>query len=239
MVVAIEKVYWHPGFYGTMEVEFIRYNDLLQFNDEEPLSKEPLRMDLMIIKKDTDIRITNQIGDLFRKYNIIEYKSPGAGFTIDDYCKAVGYAYLYKGLGKTVNEIPLNELTVTFIREAYPREMFRTIRESGGKVEEKFPGVYYIHGIVNLPTQVIVTRKLDKSKHPALRVLSRKVTEEDAENFINMVKKFREPGDRRNADAILQVSMSANRDVYEKLKRRKPDMCEALRELMKDEIVKS
>lgn len=43
-------------------------------------------------------------------------------------------------------------------------------------------------------------------------------------------------GDRHDADAILQVSVSANSEVYEKVKRRNSIMCDALRELMKEEI---
>ncbi|MCI9142617.1 MAG: hypothetical protein HFH87_08355 [Lachnospiraceae bacterium] len=43
------------------------------------------------------------------------------------------------------------------------------------------------------------------------------------------------PGDRNNADVVLQVSISANEDLYEKI-RRDSGMCEALRRLMKDEI---
>ena len=51
-----------------------------------------------------------------------------------------------------------------------------------------------------------------------------------------MARSFTEPGDRHNADAILQLSVSANREIYEEIKRRDPIMCEALRDLMKEEI---
>ncbi len=44
-------------------------------------------------------------------------------------------------------------------------------------------------------------------------------------------------GDRNNVDTILQVSVSANFELYQKI-RRDTTMCEALRELMKDEIEK-
>jgi hypothetical protein len=39
-----------------------------------------------------------------------------------------------------------------------------------------------------------------------------------------------------NADAVLQVSMKANKEVYDKLKKEDGFMCEALRELMQPEI---
>ena len=44
-----------------------------------------------------------------------------------------------------------------------------------------------------------------------------------------------EPGEKERADAVLQVSVSANRKLYDEMRRRS-NMCEALRELMKDEI---
>ena len=117
----IERDHWHPGFLGAMEIEFRAYRANLIFDDEHSLSKEPLKMDLLIIKKDKGVTITNQIGDIFRTHNIWEYKSPDDDITIDDYFKTVGYAYLYKGLGKTVNEIPGDELTVSMVRDGRPR----------------------------------------------------------------------------------------------------------------------
>lgn len=45
-----------------------------------------------------------------------------------------------------------------------------------------------------------------------------------------------EPGDRANVDAVLQASVSANGRLYDEMKRRSSDMCEAMRILMKDEI---
>ena len=40
----------------------------------------------------------------------------------------------------------------------------------------------------------------------------------------------------QNIDAVLQVSVSANKKLYEDIKRRDKDMCQALKDLMKDEI---
>ncbi len=55
-------------------------------------------------------------------------------------------------------------------------------------------------------------------------------------SFIEMAEKLTTQGDRANVDAILQVSVSANYELYEKIKRRDPIMCEAMRRLMKDEM---
>lgn len=72
--------------------------------------------------------------------------------------------------------------------------------------------------------------------HTSLRLLTKRLSEEDAELFITMANKFTEQGDRRNVDALLQVNVSANRKVFERIKRKEPIMCEALRELMNDDF---
>ncbi|MBR3539388.1 MAG: hypothetical protein IKN79_10020 [Eubacterium sp.] len=232
----LEKDHWHPAFLGAMEIEFIEYKDKLTFEGVYQLSKEPLKVDLIVIKKQKDVHIENQIGRIFRGHNIFEYKSPDSGLTIDDFYKTIGYAFLYKAFGKTVDEISAQELTVTLVRDRKPEQLFQTIMSMGGSVEEKYPGIFWIDGIVNIPMQFVLTRSLEPELHKALRMLTKRLTEEDAERFIEMAGGFTEQGDKSNADALLQVSVSANRAVFESIKRRNPIMCEALRELMKEEI---
>ena len=60
MAGKIERDHWHPGFLGAMELEFIEYKRDLVFDGEYQLSKEPLRMDLLIIKKRKDAVVENQ-----------------------------------------------------------------------------------------------------------------------------------------------------------------------------------
>ena len=104
------------------------------------------------------------------------------------------------------------------------------------KIERPYPGIYYLRGWQAMPdTQIVVTGELD-GKHRALRVLSKNAMEEDVRGFIEEASRLTEPGDRSNADAVMQISVSANRVLYEKIRRCNPVMCEALRELMKDEI---
>ena len=236
MAEEVTSIKWHPGFCSAMELEFSRYKDLLDFNREFPLSKEPLRVDLLMIKKIKDIILDIDIGRLFKTYNIIEYKSPKDGLTIDDYIKTVGYAYLYKGLGATVDAVPLSELTATIVRDTEPTELFKKIKSEGGSIEEKYPGVFYITGVVGIPTQFILTSSLSKDFHTCLRVLSNKASEDDIKRFIEMTSEFTEPIDKENADAVMHVSINANREVYNKIREENPFMCQALRELMKDEI---
>ncbi len=230
-----DKILWHLGVYGAAELELVRNKDELEFEREYNLSKEPLRVDLLIVKKRENVEIENEIGRIFKKFNVLEYKSPDDGMTIDDYFKTVGYACLYKGLGETVNAVPAEELTVSLFRETYPREMMEGLEKLGAVIEEKFPGIYYVRGIGPFNTQVVVTGQLSRESHSSLRVLSKNVQEEDVRRFILDSEQLNTPGDRHNVDVVLQVSVSANQTVYQKLKEGVA-MCEALRELMKDEI---
>ena len=91
-----KKIQWHPGFYAATEIEMRQNRKDLEFHREYNLSKKPLQIDLLIIEKLNDVQIQNEIGRLFRKYNIVEYKSPEDSLNIDDFFKTVGYAYLYK-----------------------------------------------------------------------------------------------------------------------------------------------
>jgi hypothetical protein len=230
-----DKIQWHPGFCGAAELELKANKNELEFEREYNLSKEPLRVDLLIVKKCADIVVENEIGRIFRKFNILEYKSPYDGMSIDDYYKAIGYACLYKGLGETVDAVPAEELTVSLFRETYPREMIKALKHSGARVEKKFPGIYYVTGNTLFATQIVVTGRLGREKHSSFRILSKYVQEEDVRRFLRESEGLRTPGDRNNIDAVLQVSISANELIYEKVKE-DMHMCEALERLMKKEI---
>ena len=85
---------------------------------------------------------------------------------------------------------------------------------------------------------IILTLKcteLNSKNHESLKVLSKSAQTDDIQRFTELASAFTEPGDKEKADAVLQVSVAANRKNYDKV-RRTSDMCEALRELMKEEI---
>ena len=84
----------------------------------------------------------------------------------------------------------------------------------------------------------MVTKQLDNETHRTLRVLSKHVKEEDVRAFVEEAALISEPGDRNNVDAVLQVSVSANKEIYEAIRRCDKVMCEALRELMKEDFEK-
>lgn len=87
---------WHPAFYAGIQIEFTKEADMLVFENEHQIGTKPKEIDVLIIKKNDDIPIQKNIGRIFRKYNIIEYKSPVDYLSVDDFYLVYAYACLYK-----------------------------------------------------------------------------------------------------------------------------------------------
>ena len=78
---------------------------------------------------------------------------------------------------------------------------------------------------------------MDRSEeHAVLRILSNRARPEDIRSFLIRTSQFTEQGDRARADAILQVSATANLALYQEIYKEDPNMCQALYEIMKDDI---
>lgn len=228
-------IQWHPAFCSAAELEFLENRNDLEFQREVNLSKKPLEMDLLIIKKQPGVMLTNEIGHIFRRHNIIEYKNPNDSMTIDDFFKTQAYACLYKATkGRRVDEIKVREITVSMFRESYPMHMFNTLRALGMRIELYQDGIYYIKGNLPFHMQVIVTDQLDKQKHQSLKVLSKKLAEEDARNFLKRIERLTGERDKELIDSVLNVSISANQKLYEKMKGVNL-MCNSLKEFFKED----
>lgn len=230
-----------PAFLAATELEFRENLEELEFEPEHNLSKEPLRMDLLILKKNGKKKLSNEIGHMMRERNIIEYKGPGDALTIDTLYKVIGYASLYKGYGKYVDEIKAEEITISIFRWSYPDKLMSQLKEKGYRIEQNNPGIYYISGNTSetllFPVQIVIIKQLRRENHSSLRILTKKADIKDVKQFLEEAEILQGKRDRENIDAVLQVSVRANEAIYEKV-RSERHMCEALKELMKDEFEK-
>ena len=81
---------------------------------------------------------------------------------VDTFIKVIAYACLYKASEVHVNDICLEDITITLIRERRPRELFKWFTKHGYEICEKYPGIYYVNKDGNFPIQVIVSSRLAK-----------------------------------------------------------------------------
>ena len=240
MTDAPDKIQWHPSFFGATAFEFKSNKDDIEILSEYNLNKKPLRIDILIVKKKHNgvtVRLDNEIGHIMKTYNIIEYKSPDDSLTIDDFYKTLAYAYQYKATGKSVDSIDLAELTVSFFTERFPRKLINRLESLGYVIKKNYPGIYYIsEDVTMIPAiQLIVIRQLS-DEHSSFRILSKKADKTDIKRFIHEMNRAKDKDDKANADAVLQASISANRELYNRIMRGDDEMCEALESLMKDRI---
>lgn len=136
-----------------------------------------------------------------------------------------------------MDAIPAEQVTVTLVRDTYPRNMFSCLKQRGITAETVMPGIYYLSGPMLFETQVVVTSELPEGTHPSLKLLSRKVRKADIEAFIRAVDSYLDSGDQQRADAVLEVSTSANEETYSALYDEEGRrMSEALMRIMKKDI---
>ena len=83
---------WHPAFFAGIQIEFSEEKEMLTFENEHQLGTKPKQIDVLIIKKESETKLRKNIGKIFRRYNIVEYKSPKDYLSIDDFYQVYGYA---------------------------------------------------------------------------------------------------------------------------------------------------
>lgn len=224
------KVQWHPGFVAAMNLELAKNRDDLIFVKEYNLNTKPLEIDLLVIKKDSDVSVDNEIGAIFRGHNIWEYKSPQDHLDIDTFYKVGAYAGLYKAYGETVDAIKADDITVSLVRDAKPLELFKYFEAHQYSITRPYRGVYYIEGAVLFPTQIIITKELESDAHIWLKALSDRIEKQDMEELLTRISRLTEQGDRELADSVLEVSAQVNWKILEEL-RGDGSMSEALLEM--------
>jgi hypothetical protein len=165
---AASSIPWHPAFVQAIKLELEPYRDSLEFIPEYRLTAEPLEIDVVIVKKAPDLVIEKNIARIFRRINILEYKSPDDYFSVYDFYKVLSYAFLYAALNKT----PLEDLTLSIIETRHPRELLKYIGEQQGGITETSPGICRIAGYP-LAIQVIESRKLPFEENLWLRGLTK------------------------------------------------------------------
>ncbi|MBR3769216.1 MAG: hypothetical protein IKL06_01660 [Lachnospiraceae bacterium] len=231
-----KKVQWHPAFYGAMHLELRENKQDLDFMEELILNTLPLRVDMLVIKKKYPCEIKNEIGRIFRKYNLIEYKSPKDTLNYDVFLKGIAYAYLYKSNGLHINKIPLDEVTLTFVRERKPIKLLKKLQREKFHIEQKCNGIYYIIKEGDIKIQIIVSKELSRENHIWLNSLSDKVDVQQAIQFIERAEQLEHLDDKNYADSLWEVVETVNKEIVQKVREDESMACKALTSIMQPKI---
>ena len=226
-----DTIQWHPAFQASIQIEFEAEAEKLTFEPEHLLSKKPMQMDELIIKVAENEAIHKNIGRIFRRYNIIEYKSPDDNLTINDFYKVYGYCCFYQSDTDKICEVPPEELTITFICNHFPRRMVQHLKEFRGlNIIHMEAGIYYITGDA-FPMQLLVTKELDPKENLWLQSLRNNMSK--PEEIEVLLKEYEVKKSSKLYQAAMEVITRANWDAVKEVKE---TMCEALKELMAEEF---
>ena len=207
-----DATYWHPAFFAGIQIELAEDADNLVFENEHQLGTKPMEIDVLIIKKETDRPVKKNIGRIFKKYNIIEYKSPDDSLSVDDFYKVYGYTCFYKADARYVNSIHADELTITFVAEKYPRKMIKHLTKiKKYQVTEVEKGIYYVNGDL-IPIQILVTKNLSGEENLWLKSLTNKL--KATETAEKLVENYMDHKDSRLHRSVIETIMRANQKIF-------------------------
>ncbi len=228
--MADEVLQWHDGFHAALQIELKGESAHLRFCSEYELYKKSLRIDTVVVKDSDDKPVQKNIGKIFRKHNLIEYKSPEDYLSINDFYKVYGYACLYQSNTEKVHEISMEDITITFVCSHYPRKMLNMLKkERNMEALQNGNGIYWL---LNDPVaiQVIVVTQLLVEENRWLSSLKRNL-----EMDVNTNQLLREYNRNRESNlyqAAMDLIMRANQKTMEEAENM---VCDALKEIFADE----
>ena len=227
---------FHYGFYAAMKVEYDIIHADVTYEQEIQLGEEPIRLDFLIIKKDAHVVLNDPIGEFFGTVNIFEYKSPEDGLSIDDFYKAMGYSFIYKGYNRQVNELPIGDMTLTLVRHSYPRELMKALKHEGFAINERYPGIYRVNGKTeHLKVQIVVSSRLPQGEYEGLQLLSKGCTKEDVFRYVEKVRDSWNENVKTNVETVINICLDINKNLSTQIEEDEA-MHKTLRDILKSDF---
>ena len=224
------KLQWHPAFGAALRITLQDEMQYLEMHEEYLLSKKPLQMDILIIKKLRDVQIKKTIGRIFRKHNIIEYKSPDDSLSVNDFYKVYGYACIYQSNTDRIKEIDPEDMTLTFVCSHYPREFLKHLeRVRGMCTEYQGGGIYYLRGDP-IPMQLLITPRMSDEENYWIQ--SMRTDLRAGEEIRKLMREYEKHRKSKDYTAVMNLITRANWEQMEVEKM----MCDALNELFAEEL---
>ncbi|MDR1142496.1 MAG: hypothetical protein LBL62_12450 [Planctomycetaceae bacterium] len=204
----MSRTVWHPAFFGAIRLELSDYWDVLEFEAESQLTSEPLKIDVLIIKKIRHVDIQKNIGKIFRDRNVIEYKSPSDSVSIDDYHKTQSYSRFYAAF----NHVDIDDMSVTIVTTKHPNKLLKYLNNRFC-VNSDQNGIYIVTQDTS-PTQIVVLNELAKDQNHWITSLTKKLTVDRLKRVVKEVLPYKNDA---IVAAYLDVVIGANMKNFKEI----------------------
>ncbi len=159
-----------------------------------------------------------------------KHKSPDDYLSIDDFYKVYGYTCFYKSSTARVDEIPIEDISITFVCLKFPQKMVKHLTETRKlTITNESPGIYYINGDI-VAMQLLVTSQLPPEDNLWLNSLTDDLREKSIINRLSA--EYGKHSRNQLYKSVMNIIVHANTKQFEEAR----NMCEALYELFKDDI---
>ena len=160
----------------------------------------------------------------------MEYKNPWESLTVRTYYQAVSYASVLQSRTEREDAVLPEDITLTLVGNHYPRKLFRFLKKFyGARVEQAFPGIYYVEGAV-FPTQVIIQKELPGEENVWLSRL-RQDLEMEAD-VPALARAYHGKEENPLYSEAMDLIVTANWELYKESEK----MCNALNELFAEKM---
>ncbi len=119
------------------------------------------------LSKTPDLKIKNNIGNLFKEYNIIAYGFTNKSLNIDVVFLLNGYACLCRNDLITNNA---KNISISLVSKNKPKELMQQLTDSEIDVEKQGQGIYMFQYMFNF--QIVILEELPKKEKAWLKELT-------------------------------------------------------------------
>jgi len=194
---------WTLWFAQMLDIEAKDYG--LEIDFEHELFRNPLKIDVLVVKKPENVVLENSAMKFFRNHNIIEFKGPVDNLTIEKYNKVMGYFYVYLAERK----VNFDDVAITLISVKKPIDLLEYLeKERNYKIiPAEEDGIYYIKAD-NLPaTQLIVSKEAKAQDLVWIRALRDDLTLDEGLELVDVFG---------SKDVVLSLLL-ANKNLLEEI----------------------
>ena len=226
-----DRLQYHPPMCASMMLELRENKEELFFDSEHKLNTQPNSVDFIVTKPD-GVTVKSGLGAIFKRVNMVEYKSPASALGKRVYYRTTAYVGLYIAYEK--EDYQPEDFTITFIRKEKPELLMIYLQERGYEIKEYEKGIYHVRQKGHIDMQILVTHLL-REQYKWITKLTDCLERSDIEAMLEEMGNLEDAQDLIHAESVwnLVVQLNKNKEWVKEL-----IGMGALRDLFKEEFEK-